>query len=867
VRSPSSSLALLFAVALLAAPAWGQGGFLGGEEGDQQPFDVTADAVEHDAVKGVYVARGNVRITQPDRVLSADWVGFSAATRQGLASGNVVVIEGEDVLRADVLQFQIDDLKGVVFDGKLEGSGTRFLMSGDTIQKTGDNTYVFDKGRFTSCQCPEGERDPWAITAGKADLDIGGYGTARNTAFEVLGVPVMWLPWMIYPLKKDRATGFLFPEWNASSRRGFDIGLPFFWAVGERLNLTFTGSYLTENGFMPSVDGEYVFGEKSSGRFYGAWIDDKNIDEDDPSSPFSANRWAVEAIHDQYLPYDFRWVVDARVFSDNRYAFDFKEFSEYRKDRYVESQSFVETRFGPQDRYGFFGAVQWADDQQNPDDRDRDEFVLQRMPQLHASGVPQKVTKLIPGLVGSFDADYTHYWAQDRPDGAFDDARNVDDIFVDTGIDALPDGRERNNDGDIVRPDGIVELEDGTDVSLEEYVALNPAAQLLRSDGTITTRGEAFTAGEFAALSDGSLDNFPPGPEGDGEFQEGELLFDRGHRVLLNPRLSYPMRFWDALEVNPEIAYHGTLYQSSEKSFSSRNLFSAQIDVRTRLRRTLTMPFGMGDTLHVMEPHFQWTALTDTAQEDNPLFTPQTARAQQRLRILALNNVTRDYADRLDSVNAFTLGLGNRFYVPRALAEGTRLFADVDFALQYDTENDGFTGVYVDGSVWPAERIRSRFNVGYDFNKGELDEAMLAVSWSHEEGHDLGVAYRYVAEAPLFFEAFTFDDERFEDFELGVTKINQMFLFARWAITQNWALSYRMQYSFEESFFLGNAAGLEYISRCRCWAIRLEVADERTRGFEFNLRYRLIGLGDDTVRPFQSRSRRDRGDRFEDEEL
>jgi hypothetical protein len=76
-----------------------------------------------------------------------------------------------------------------------------------------------------------------------------------------------------------------------------------------------------------------------------------------------------------------------------------------------------------------------------------------------------------------------------------------------------------------------------------------------------------------------------------------------------------------------------------------------------------------------------------------------------------------------------------------------------------------------------------------------------------------------------------------------------------------------MQYSFEESFFLGNAAGLEYISRCRCWAIRLEVADERTRGFEFNLRYRLIGLGDDTVRPFQSRSRRDRGDRFEDEEL
>jgi lipopolysaccharide assembly outer membrane protein LptD (OstA) len=389
---------------------------------------------------------------------------------------------------------------------------------------------------------------------------------------------------------------------------------------------------------------------------------------------------------------------------------------------------------------------------------------------------------------------------------------------------------------------------------------------VLLKDGTTTTAAELL-ASDPAAFADGSLDNFPLGPEGDGVFQEGELLNDRGHRIFLNPRLSYPMRLWDAVEVNPEIGYHGTLYQSEERSFESRNLFSAQVDVRTRLRRSLALPFGMGNTLHVLEPHVKWTALTDTSQEDNPLFTPQGDPLQQRLRELALFSVTRDTADRLDAVNAFTFGFGNRFYIPKEDAEGTRLFADVDFALQYDFENDGFTGVYIDGSAWPHRRIRSRFNVGYDFNAGELSEGLLAVSWSHEEGHDLGMAYRYVAQSPRFFEAFTFDDERFEDFEQGITKINQIFLFARWAITRHWALSYRMQYSFEESFFLGNEAAVEYLSRCRCWAVRLEVSDERTRGVEVNLRYRLIGLGDDTVRPFESRGRRDRGDRFEEEEL
>ena len=90
-------------------------------------------------------------------------------------------------------------------------------MSGAEIAKTGEQTYRFENGRFTTCRCEEGEREPWEIEAEQAELEIGGYGTARNTRFEVLGVPVVWLPWMIYPLKTERQTGLLFPEISAGS--------------------------------------------------------------------------------------------------------------------------------------------------------------------------------------------------------------------------------------------------------------------------------------------------------------------------------------------------------------------------------------------------------------------------------------------------------------------------------------------------------------------------------------------------------------------------------------------------------------------------------------------------------------------------
>jgi lipopolysaccharide assembly outer membrane protein LptD (OstA) len=697
-----------------------------------------------------------------------------------------------------------------------------------------------------------------------------------------MGVPVLWAPYMIYPLKTDRATGFLFPEWNASDRRGNDIGLPFFWAVSDQMGVLFKAAYLTKRGFMPSVLGDYVFGAKSSGAFYGAWIDDTSIEPNDPSTPFGSERWAIEWLHDHYLPYDWRWVVDARALSDNLYPFDFQEFSNERKDRYIQSRTFLENRFGPVDEWGFYAQLLWADDAQNPDDVDRDKFLLQRLPQLHGSVMPTPAGPLERlGMIWSMDADYTHYWAQQDTSDVFPDQLElqrvtgvttvpnaaadasgatsaeslqlqtetvqrqlvVDDVFVDTGIEAIPDGRERNQFGDIVRGDGTVQLANGNVITTAQYIAMRG--------------GEAALIDPTLGIGvDGSLDDFPPGPEGDGLFEEGEPLADRGHRLIVNPRLARPFRLFDVLEVLPEVGWHGTFYETDLQGFNTRNLFTFQLDVRTRMRRTLELPFDMGAAVHLLEPRFQYTAVTSDSQDGNPLFTPKPFVTQQRLRELALANVTRDWADRISSANALTLGAGNRFFVAREDGEGTRLFADVDVAIQYDFANDGLQGFVIDGGLWPGFNIRGDFSLGWDFLNHELGEAAVGVGWTHPEGHELRVFYRYVPNAPRFFENFAYDQERFDEFKQGFLEINQLTFAARWAVTRSWALTYRLSYSFEQSLFLTNQVGVEYISRCRCWAVRVELDQDRTQGFQVNLRYRLIGLGDDTVRPFAQRGRR-----------
>jgi lipopolysaccharide assembly outer membrane protein LptD (OstA) len=142
--------------------------------------------------------------------------------------------------------------------------------------------------------------------------------------------------------------------------------------------------------------------------------------------------------------------------------------------------------------------------------------------------------------------------------------------------------------------------------------------------------------------------------------------------------------------------------------------------------------------------------------------------------------------------------------------------------------------------------------MGWDFKESEFSEGLIEAKYSTETGHDLAFSYRYLRDIPRFFESFneSAEENRYEDFEEGLFKINQLTLRGRLALNRSWALTYGIRYSFESAILLTNRFGVEYLSKCRCWAIRLEGGTDRSGGAFFNVQYVLIGLGDDTVRPF-----------------
>ena len=772
-----------------------------------EKLDLSADSLEYDRVRDLYVAKGDVRVARGERRLRADWVAFSPTTGRGVASGDVLVTDGDDELRTRLVEFDVNDMRGVMYDASFDVPTGQLRMEGAEIAKTGDDTYRFEKGVFTTCRCPESEgEEPWRVRAESAELEVGGYGTARNTRFEVLGVPVAWVPWAIYPLKTERQTGLLLPEFDVGSRNGVDIGVPVFIAAGDAVNVVATPRWLSKRGAKGDLATEYVAGEESGGAAFGAYLRDHYIDPDSLETPFGRDRWATRGQHDWFGPWGTRFTSDYRFASDNAFPNDFRDLSASKPDRYLPAIASVDGKPGAAGRLGWTAGAEYYNDRQAPDDTDRDDFLLRRLPQLDLHALPGPVGAL-SWLAPALDVEVVRFDQHERPQQHYVDARLVtnDGRFFDSGFDGIADSREqgRNGQGD----------EGGT-----------------RPDPNFD---------DFASTG---------GPENDGLFQEGELLAEGGQRVRLSPRLALPFRLGDVVELYPEAGWQQVLYDGGSTGFASQGLLTGRVELRTLLRRRYA-----GGTTHLLEPRIGWAAIQRTDDpEETPLFVPRTRLPQSRIRTLTLDNVTLDSADRIASFNGMTFGFGNQIYGSPQEDGAARLLADFTLLGEYDFAHSRWGEIVLDGSAQPLPSLAARFFAGLDPSDAEIDEGYAGLGWRHEQGHAVEAGYRYLREVPRVFGAYPQQNDRFDSFrEIG--EISQANLGFRVSILERWAATWAVAYSFERALLLGNRAGVEYFSACACWAARVEVEQSRTSGVNARLLLRLVGLGDDARNPFAPR--------------
>ncbi len=300
------------------------------------PVDMHADQLGVDRKNNTYTARGNVRLRQGNSQLRADTILFNANTGELTAKGGVIVRVGGDVIEAEQMSLKLPAGTGVVYNGKLLLTRENIYLEGQKIERLGPTSYHIERGSFTTCYGPKPD---WRITGKDLDVTIEGYGTLHHGFLYVRDIPVFYLPWLVYPAKRQRQTGFLVPSLSNSTLRGFDIKLPLFVNLSRSADATIIPRVCTNRAFQTGLEFRYVPTANWRGRAYGEYTYDwKYGGEADPRTHRFYATWS----HDQDLFGLARLRVNGNWVSDRDY-FDFwsEPFERHKRVRYLESNAVV----------------------------------------------------------------------------------------------------------------------------------------------------------------------------------------------------------------------------------------------------------------------------------------------------------------------------------------------------------------------------------------------------------------------------------------------------------------------------------------------------------------------------------------------
>lgn len=309
-------------------------------DNNKNPVNIEADSMDYDNVQDVYHARGKVTIFYSGAALFADEVELDNKNNVATAQGNAFLKMGEDTLRGEKILFNIEDKTGAAYKANAFYARNNFYVKGDKIEKTGENTYYIEQPLATTCN---GDDPDWQIAGSSMKVTIEGLGLMKDARFLAKGLPVFYTPYLPFPAKTKRQSGFLLPHLSYSrDKDGLDIEIPFFWAISPEMDATFYQRYIEKRGFKEGVEFRYYLGEKSFGTFYGDYLEDARhvIETTDASTSRdwqgTHKRWSYYFNHQTDFDSQFYVRTDLKKVSDKWY---FKDFSahNYYLDNYTET--------------------------------------------------------------------------------------------------------------------------------------------------------------------------------------------------------------------------------------------------------------------------------------------------------------------------------------------------------------------------------------------------------------------------------------------------------------------------------------------------------------------------------------------------
>ena len=194
------------------------------------------------------------------------------------------------------------------------------------------------KRQYTSCPLGTGDEPDWQLRMRSVEMDFDtNEGIAEGAVLRFLGLPILALPSLSFPLNDARKSGWLPPTINLDNRSGLELLVPYYWNIAPNRDATLAPRIITRRG--PGLDAEFRYLEPG----YGGTVQLNWLPHDRLAG---RSRNAVGWQHEGRLGAGFEYRADLARVSDPAWWKDFPDSNRGFTPRLLPLHVAVERPFG-----------------------------------------------------------------------------------------------------------------------------------------------------------------------------------------------------------------------------------------------------------------------------------------------------------------------------------------------------------------------------------------------------------------------------------------------------------------------------------------------------------------------------------------
>ena len=276
---------------------------------NEQPTDIEGDELSGTETTPQY--QGNVALVRGDQFLGTDQLRFDTESGRYVAEGNVRYQDSGIRIVADRAEGSQDDDSHVITNIRYQLVDRRGNGGADSISMRGPVGQMYHS-TYSTC---DPDQRAWELRAQRIDVDNDeGFGVARNAVLRMGRFPVLYVPWIKFPVDDRRRTGLLYPSVSTSGRNGFDYRQPIYLNLAPNYDATLTPRIMTKRGLMLDTEFRYLY-EGGRGILEGGYMPNDDLRDRD------RGRFEFRGYHN----IDRHWQARASLgwVSDDRFVEDF----------------------------------------------------------------------------------------------------------------------------------------------------------------------------------------------------------------------------------------------------------------------------------------------------------------------------------------------------------------------------------------------------------------------------------------------------------------------------------------------------------------------------------------------------------------